>query len=68
MSIARPGLTTLVYKLYNIYSLDNVLIKIFPSKTAAAKWLIVNESSVRRYVKSGNVFNGKYRLTTFLID
>jgi hypothetical protein len=36
-----------------IYSIDNQLLRSFPSQYKAAKWLNINQSTVSRYIKSG---------------
>jgi len=42
---------------------DNQLVQSFSSQVATAKWLKVNESSVRRYIKSGKPFKNLYYIT-----
>jgi len=37
----------------NVYSLDNVLVRSFPSKSSCSEWLGINQSIVSRYIKSG---------------
>jgi len=39
---------------------EGVLVNYFKSRVAAAKWLNVSESYVRKLIKSGKVFNGTY--------
>jgi group I intron endonuclease len=43
-----------------LYSLDMVLIKTFISQVEAAKFFNVYKGTIGRYVKSGNIFKGKY--------
>ena len=43
-----------------VYSLDDVLVREFPSQVAAANWLGVNQSTVSKYIKSGKVWNNLY--------
>jgi hypothetical protein len=45
----------------NVYDIDNVLVRSFPSQVAAAKWLGVSNVTVHNYIKSGKVFNNQYR-------
>jgi group I intron endonuclease len=47
----------------NVYSLDNKLVRSFPSQVAAAKWIGVSNITVSNYIKSGKVWNNQY---TFL--
>jgi NUMOD1 domain len=37
----------------NVYDIDNVLVRSFPSQVAAAEWLGINKSTVSRHIKSG---------------
>jgi len=50
-----------------IYGKDNVLIQSFSSQVAAAQWLKVHQSTVSRYVKSGQYIMNKYYITNKLI-
>jgi len=50
----------------NVYSIDNVLVSSFTSQVACAKWLDVSEVTVRRYIKSGNVFRKQYLIVRSL--
>jgi len=51
-----------------VYSLDNALIEQFPSKTAAARWLNVSDTTVQYHIKNNTVLQGKYRITTTAIN
>jgi len=51
-----------------VYSLDNTLIEQFPSKTAAAKWLNVSDSTVRYHIKNKTILQGKFRITSAPIN
>jgi hypothetical protein len=37
----------------NVYDIDNVLVRSFPSQVAAAEWLGVSRFTVQSYIKSG---------------
>jgi hypothetical protein len=43
-----------------VYNLNGELVETFTSQVAAAKWLGTGESSVRKYIRSGKVFNGLF--------
>ena len=43
-----------------LYDLDTGLIKTFISQVEAAKFFNVYKRTIGRYVKSGNIFKGKY--------
>jgi len=43
-----------------VYTLDNVLFKEFISKKAAAEWFSVSDTTIRNYIKTNSIFQGKY--------
>jgi len=44
----------------NVYSIDNVLVRSFPSQVAAANWLNIPRITFQRYLSSGKVWNNTY--------
>jgi group I intron endonuclease len=75
MSLALSGTNHYNYgKLANnaktiyVYSLENVLINSFSSKTAVALWLNVTRGTITNYIRSGKVFDGKYYIRDTLSD
>ena len=56
----KYGITPTNAMTINVYSLDNVLVRSFPSQVAAAKWLNVTQATVSNYIKSGEVWNKLY--------
>ena len=44
----------------DVYDLDNVLVRSFTSKVAAANWLNTSRHTVSRYMESGKVWNKLY--------
>ena len=44
----------------DVYDLDNVLVRSFSSKLAAANWLNTSPRTVSRYIESGKVWNKLY--------
>jgi len=50
-----------------IYSLDDQLIKEFPSLKTAAEWFGVSTMSIHNYLKSGKQFKGEYILRNTLV-
>lgn len=72
MSIAKSkanhpnfGNVSYIAKAIYIYSLDNNLIKECSSITEGAEWLKSDRRTVRRYILSNKVFNGKYIIQSF---
>lgn len=47
-------------KSISIYTLDGVLLQSFSSQFAAASWLNVSVTTVRKYAQSGKAFKGLY--------
>jgi group I intron endonuclease len=50
-----------------LYSVDNTLIQSFDSKTDLAAYLKVSRGTVRKFIKSGEVFNKQYLLRETII-
>jgi group I intron endonuclease len=44
----------------NVYSLENKLVRSFPSQVAAAEWLGVSNFTVHNYINSGKVWKQTY--------
>jgi len=44
----------------NVYSIDNLLVRSFPSQIAAANWLNIPRITFQRYLSSGKVWNNTY--------
>ena len=60
MSVAKSGANNSMYgkvaanaMTIDVYDLDNVLVRSFSSKVAAAKWLNTSRRTVSRYIESG---------------
>jgi hypothetical protein len=43
-----------------VYSLDNVLVRSFTSQVAAANWVNIPRTTLKRYLSSGKVWNNLY--------
>jgi group I intron endonuclease len=48
----------------SVYNLDNQLVQSFSSRAAAATWLGVSRDTVLRYIRSKQLFRGKYMIKT----
>ena len=50
-----------------LHFIEGVLVETFTSQVAAAKFLCISETIVRKYIKSGKVFRNQYRITTKIV-
>jgi len=64
MSGTHLGNTNAVRKPVDIYSLDNVLVKSFSSRVAAAKFLGVTSETVMKAIKRNSVVKRLYRVSS----
>lgn len=59
---------TIVY----LYEIDTenkyVLRDVFNSHRSVAKYLRISQNTVSRYVKSGGIFKGKYKFSSYLLN